>query len=305
MNIKHTRQNKPFQSSLLLRRQGGFTLVELMVGIVVGTIVAVGVFSTYRTTTQTVMTQRQVADMQQQMRGSQFLMERDIRATGYDPTGIGTPSTPLGVQDIRRYDGTIAEPNPVGAAELDPNGSPTLTVNYDLNADGIAEQITYLRYDIDSDGIVFDLVRRTGAANYELLAEGLEAIGFAYAFDADFDDKVDLQPPDPDTGNIIWAVDSDNDNDLDSALDTDLDGDIDGDDVEGGVPLINGPWNLADVPVDRIRMVRVWLLCRSTRPAKKAIIDTDRYLVGDRFVGPFNDTIRRRILEMNIRIRNL
>ena len=102
MRIKMMRakQNKQFHSSSLLHHQSGFTLVELMVGIVVSAIVAVGVFSSYKTTSQTVMAQRQVADMQQQMRGSQFVMAGDIRAAGYDPVGAGTPAAPLGVQDI-------------------------------------------------------------------------------------------------------------------------------------------------------------------------------------------------------------
>ena len=289
----HIRQKKQFQSSLPRHRQGGFTLVELMVGMVVASIVAVGVFATYRTTTQTVLTQRQVADIQQQMRGSQFVMEREIRAAGYDPEGVGTVAAPLGIQDIRRYS-REAEPNPVGPAQLDPNGSPTLTINFDLNADGVAEQSTYLVYDIDNNGI-WDLARNSGAG-FELLAESVEEIGFAYAYDDNSDDAVDLSPND----NIIWAVDSDNDNDLDLILDTNDDGSIDIAEVEaGGIGLV------PNVPVDRIRMVRVWLLCRSTRTAKKAIIDTDRYLVGDRVVGPFNDTFRRRMLEMSIRIRNL
>jgi type IV pilus assembly protein PilW len=199
----------------------------------------------------------------------------------------------LGLQDIRRY-GEEAEPNPVG---LDPNGWPALTLNFDLDADGLVDQVTYLLYDIDNNGI-FDLARSNGAC-FELLAESIEAIGFAYAFDADSDDAVDLY-----NNDIIWAVDSDNDNDLDLVLDRNLDGVIDGKDV-GGLALGGAPFNLADVPVDRIRMVRVWLLCRSFRTARKAIVDQNTYKVGDQIVGPFNDTFRRRMLEMSIRIRNL
>jgi type IV pilus assembly protein PilW len=206
----------------------------------------------------------------------------------------------LGVQDVRSYD-IAASPDPVGASELNPAGSPALTVDFDLDADGIAERITYLLYDMDNNGTV-DLARRDGGGCFTLLAESIEAIGFAYAFDADFDGKVDL---DTVNENIIWAVDSDNDNDLDRALDTNSDGEIDLNDTAGGLPLSGAPFNLADVPVQRIRMVRVWLLCRSARRAQKAMLDQSVYVVADQRIGPLNDDFRRRMLEMSIRIRNL
>lgn len=301
MNMKRVIPIKPFQRPHLQHHQDGFTLVELMVGMVVATIVAIGVFSAHRTTTHTVMTQRQVADMQQQMRGSMFVMEREIRAAGYDPIKVGTPATPLGVQDIRRYN-IVANPNPVGAGELNLAGSPALTVDFDLDADGVVEQSTYLLYDIDNNGIT-DFARRNGGACFELMAESIEAIGFAYAVDADFDGAVDLSP----NGHILWVVDSDNNNELDRALDVDDDGDIEMDDLTAPVLNMSVPHlnNETNVPVDRIRMVRIWLLSRSARSAKKKMIDQNTYLVGDQIIGPFNDTFRRRTLEMSIRIRNL
>jgi type IV pilus assembly protein PilW len=292
--------NRQFQRPLLRHHQSGFTLVELMVGLVVSTIVLIGAFSVHITTRQTVMTQRQVADMQQQLRGSLRLMEHDIRAAGYDPTGVGTPLAPLGIQDIRRYQ-VVPDPNPdpIAPGLLGPNEMPVLTVDFDMNADGVVEQHTYLLYDMDNTDTIDDLIRvvRVGGVApgcIELVAEGIQAIGFAYAMDADLDDAVDRSP----NGNIIWAVDSDNDNDLDRALDADDDGDIDIND------LAAAPVNLpADVAVDRIRMVRIWLLSRSTRSAKKAIFDQSTYVVGDQIVPPPGDTFRRRTMEMIIKIR--
>jgi type IV pilus assembly protein PilW len=290
---------KPWALMVGRQARSGFTLVELLVGIVIAGILTIGIYATYSTNRQTVMTQRQVADMQQQLRGSLYTMERDIRAAGFDPNGVATTLVPAGITDIRKY-AVVAEPSdPFGA--LDINGSPMLTVRCDSNSDGILEQSTYLLYDIGNDGIV-DLARTTdGGLTYDLVAEGIQAIGFAYAIDADLDGNIDtINPADPNS-HIIWAVDTNNDNLLDANLDVDDNGDID------SVDLTAGPAALAaaPVPLDRIRMVRIWLLSRSTRQAKKAILDNNQYVVGDKIIPPANDTFRRRTLMISIKCRNL
>ena len=289
-------QNKLFPRSARQHTTGGFTLVELMVGLVVTAIVTLGIFSTYDTTRKTVMAQRQVADLQQQLRGAMYIMARDIRSAGFDPTGIGTPAAPLGIQDVRKYN-IVVDPGAVGPADLNANGSPGLTVDFDLDSDGVKEQSIYLLYDVDADGIT-DLARSTdNGATFDLLAEGIQAIGFAYAIDNDLDGKLDTTA----AGNTIWAVDTDNDNKLDANLDGDDDGNIDADDFTAGVtPLAAGP-----VTLDRIRMVRIWLLGRSTRQAKVAMVDKNSYVVGAQLIPAANDNFRRRLLEMSFRGRNL
>ncbi len=281
---------------------GGFTLVELMVGIVVTAIVTIGVFSIYTTNRETVMTQRQTADMQQQLRGSLYIMEREIRAAGFDPDSAGTAAAPAGVTDVRRYN-IVADPDAVGTSDLNVNGSPALTVTFDLDSDGVLEQSTYLLYDIDADGID-DLARFTVAGGYELLAEGIQAMGLAYAIDNDRDGNLDTIDPGNPASNIIWAVDSDNDNLLDANLDVDDDGDIDIDDLNAGAVALAA----APVALDRIRMVRIWLLCRSTREAQATIseIDTGQFFViGHQDIARVNDNFRRRTLEMSVKCRNL
>lgn len=292
-------QNKLFPLSVQRHAFSGFTLVELMVGIVVAAIVSIAILSTHHTTRRTVMTQRQLADIQQQLRGSLYIMERDIRAGGIDITGVGTASAPLGIQDIRRYS---IESDPTPSAAPAPNGSPALTINYDLNSDGIIEQSTYLLYDVDSNGIV-DLVRDTGGG-YQLQAVGIEAIGFAYAIDANpVDGKLDTTA----TGNIIWAVDSDNDNQLDVHLDAQDDGDIDTDDDLNSDNILADATLPAPVTLDRIRAVRIWLRCRSEQQAKTAVGGSNSrpVVIGDRIIPPANDNVRRRSIVMSIACRNL
>jgi type IV pilus assembly protein PilW len=279
--------------------QKGFTLIELMVGLVVGSIVAIGVFSTYHTNQRSVMVQRQVADMQQQLRGSLYIMERDVRAAGFDPRKVGTPDT-LGITDVRRYN-IAAEP---AVPADDAAGSPTLEITYDIDEDGVLDQVAYLLYDIDADGIV-DIVRRTagaGGPNYGLLAEGMEAIGFAYAYDDDGDGNIDTDAG----GNTLWAVDSDNDNVLDRLLDADNDGDIDLDDDIDGDNVLNDAGAAVSVDLENIRMVRMWFLCRTNQQVRKGVqnVTAARYLVGDRIITPGNDNIYRRTTVVTVTIRN-
>ncbi|MFH0727566.1 MAG: prepilin-type N-terminal cleavage/methylation domain-containing protein [Pseudomonadota bacterium] len=291
-------KNKLFPLPADRRANSGFGLIELMIGMVVMSIVATGVFATFQTSRRSAMTQRQVADMQQQLRGSFYVMEKEIRGAGFDPTGAGPAAgTPAGITDIRKY-GIAATPNPPGAPNL--AGRPVLTMTFDRDqfgvSDGVLEQSTYLLYDIDNDGIV-DLARTTdGGITYDLVAEGIQDIGFAYAIDDDLDGFLDMSP----NGNMIWAVDSDNDNLLDLILDTNDDGVIDEGDITGGGVALAAP-----VALDRIRMVRIWLLCRSSRPTQQATIDSRSYLVGDRIVPAANDNFRRLTLEISTKCRNL
>jgi hypothetical protein len=178
-----------------------------------------------------------------------------------------------------------------------------------LTSVGALAQASYFLYDVDNDGSV-DLVRDTGAGPpYQLVAEGIEAIGFAYAYDADSDGVLDNSNPlDPTSGFILWAVDSDNDNFLDQTLDANNDGIIDlVDDINNNTILDDGPKLLTPVPVDRIRAVRVWLQCRSTRTAHKVVSDNTLapIVIGDRIITPPNDNVRRRTVEMSIICRNL
>ena len=285
----------------LLRGCSGFTLVELMVGMVVTAIVTIAIFATYNTNRQTVMTQRQVADMQQQLRGAMYIMQRDIRMAGFDPTGAGTAAAPAGIADIRRYQ-INADPPVAPTANL--GGSPALTLAFDSDSDGVLEQSTYLLYDIDNDGVV-DLANTADAGGtYNLVAQGIQAVGFAYAYDEDGDGELDNIG-----GDIIWAVDTDNDNQLDTNLDTNGDGVIDqGDDTDGN-NVIDGVALATPVPLDRIRVVRIWLLCRSTRPAQKVVSEANAanqfYVVGAQLIPHANDGFRRRLLEMSANCRNL
>lgn len=293
--------------TFLSHASGGFTMIELMVAMFVTSIFCLAMVITYIHHLRISDSIIQVSQMQQQLRGSMYLMERDIRIAGYDPLGAGI----FGVFNVQRWD--ITDNVTASAASVD--GSPSITIAYDWNpvnpatsGNGLAdERIAYRLFDEDNDGI-FELARDDGTLNPRpLLAEGIEAIGFAYAYDLDGDGELDRNG-----ANIIWAVDSDNDNLLDTNLDADGNGAIDlNDDMkhdfriddEDGAAALPTP-----VPVQNIRMVRIWLLARARDASKDFNNNGQQFLVGDQVVPPddngFRDNIRRLLLIRTVECRN-
>jgi type IV pilus assembly protein PilW len=65
----------------------GFSLIELMVAIAISSIVLAAIYSAYRSQLGTYVTQQTIVDMQQSARSAMYLMQREIRLAGYDPTG--------------------------------------------------------------------------------------------------------------------------------------------------------------------------------------------------------------------------
>ena len=286
----------------------GFTIIELLIAIIVTSIVGVAMVSNSISQQRAATMVRQVAQMQQQLRGAVYILEEDIRIAGYDPQSTGL----FGITDVRRYDITNEVTAPVVTAA--PLGSPALTLAYDFdpnnaatNSNGILDEPTfsYLLYDDNADNI-FDLARDTNGQR-QLVAEGIDAIGFAFAIDTDGDGELDRTP----NNNIIWAVDSDNNNTLDTNLDTNDDGNIDINDdgdnnyvieaADGAAGLINPP-----VPLNQIRMVRIWMVAR-TRNIDPQYNSTDQFVVGDRVVpaqaGGFQDNFRRQLMDHTVQFR--
>ena len=74
----------------LLKRPSGFTLIELMVAMVVGLIVAAIAMSMYVSLIRANATSIQVTRLTQSMQGALDVMERDIRRAGYFANAIST-----------------------------------------------------------------------------------------------------------------------------------------------------------------------------------------------------------------------
>lgn len=161
-----------------MRNEKGFTLIELLVAMAICGIVLAGISMAYRSQQKSALVQDQVCAMQQNLRASMQLMEREIRMAGYDPAGsAGAGIQTANAASIRItldiHDGTDNDADGI-VDELDEAG------NGDGDTNDINEDITYLRLDPDGDG-VFDLFRRDATvAGDQPIAENIDALNFVY-----------------------------------------------------------------------------------------------------------------------------
>ncbi len=273
------------QMSKLVNKRG-FSLMELLMAMVIAGVVMAAIYAVYYSQQKSHVTQEQILAMQQNLRAAIYIIERDIRMAGYDPTGSGKFGiTDIGLKDIDD--------------DLDVNGNSSLEFTIDRDEDGVLgpgdETVYYCIYDSPTnapDGKT-DLAQRYGGGGRQLLAENIEALGFAYAFDNNGDGQLDTTG----AGNIIWAIDSNNDNDLDVNLDTNDDGIIDINDNQAGAALAS------DVNRSRIRAIRIWILAR-TDIEDRGFRNTGTYVIANQRVIP-NNGFRRRLLATTVKCRNM
>lgn len=262
----------------------GFTLIELLVGIAISGIVMAAIYSAYDSQQKAHVTQQQVVDMQQNIRAAMYLMQSEIRMAGYDPTGnAGAKIIIADVGELRFQIDENEDGNPNPTSGTDPNEQIRYALTNDADGDGIA------------NGSPCNLGREIWVGGLQSVAEDIHAIGFAYAYDDDKNGQLDTSAG----GNVIWAIDSNNDGTLDMSLDTNDDGDIDTNDAAGGVALA------AVVNINRIRAVRIWFLARTGAPIR-GYSDTGTYVVGDRRITPVpGDSFQRRLLTASVKCRNM
>jgi type IV pilus assembly protein PilW len=68
-----------------MRKDRGFSLIELMVAMAIATILMAGTYTFYRSQLRSHVTQLVVVDMQQDARVAMYMMTREIRMAGCDP----------------------------------------------------------------------------------------------------------------------------------------------------------------------------------------------------------------------------
>lgn len=264
---------------------GGFSLLELLMAMAVSGLVTAAIVVVYTHQQKAYASHDLLASMQQNLRTALFHLERDLRMAGYNPTEKAADAGFVSISGNALGDA-------VSFSMDDNNNGNTRTPDGDT--DDSNERIRYALGDDDGDGDP-DLER-----NGWLVAENMEALGLAYACDADGDGRLDWvdknQNGQPDPEETIWAVDSDADGLVDSDLDANGDGVIDEHDdahdgrADGkisGRPLPDG----VEVSMDRIRAVRIWLLARTSRPVQGphgagGTAGGPAYVVGSRVIRP-------------------
>ena len=256
------------------QHSNGFTLIEVLVAMVVSMMVLGAVGTAFFGMQTTALNVDQRSNMALNSRGAMYLIEDSVRLMGFNPqrdiSGNNIVNTATGAfLSFNRND--LADP--INAAD------DTITIGLnaadDTGRDGFA------------DNGVTSLVIDGGN-----VADDIEAIRFAYAYDDDGDGNVDLSA----NNFIIWAIDSDDDGFLDTTLDTDDDGDIDAGDA------VNGGTLSPRVDISRIRAVKVWLVVRS-QDQLRGSPSGGTMVVGDQRYTP-NDDFAHNLFTTTVRCRN-
>lgn len=293
-----------------------------MLAMGIGAIALTAFWSTFQVHHKTYLNQEEIISMQQTLRVAMDMMARDIRLAGYDWNGKMGNQVSFFTLSPGQSNGYV------------PPGSPSrIQLAMDLNGDGdivgddspfdANEVVSYgfsASQDSNGDGIANKGAARLGrntnnGSGYQSLAENVQAIGFAYAFDADDDGypdfvdgnnngRQDLDEP------LVWAVDAD-ENGIWEYLDVNGDGVISGADLPGAA--LPAPGHTASIMGDehdglkvnseQIRAVRIWLLVRSEWQ-DTAYHNAATYVVG-RQVIQADDGYRRRLLSTTVLCRNM
>ncbi len=138
----------------------GFTLIEMLIAMAVGTLLLAAVSNTFINQRETYAIRDQVVVMQQNARGAMDFMIRELAMAGYDPSETSGA-------------GIVAA------------SATTIQATMDLNNDGDTgdtdEDVTYALYDAEGDGDL-DLGRDTGGGN-QLVAVNLQSLALVYTLD--------------------------------------------------------------------------------------------------------------------------
>ncbi len=154
-------------------RDHGFTLVELLIGMCVCSIIMTGVLSVQKSMQTSCTTQEQLSDVQQNIRASKYIIVREIRMAGYDPTEDADAEITAADSSSINFTLDIRD----AAFGSDPDG----------DTDDPNEDVTYSLFDCDGDGDL-DLRRQDPTvvpANAavpveQMIAENVEALDFVF-----------------------------------------------------------------------------------------------------------------------------
>ena len=267
----------------------GYTLIELLIAMALAAILITGIYQIHGARQKAHTKQKQAVEMQQNIRAAISLMKREIRMAGYDPAA----SDGLDNDEIAGIDNDEES----AGTGIHIAGLNMIQFSFDNDADmtvAPGEMVTYgfaNTYDGNKDGIAdagaAPLGRGTGAGTPIPIAESIQAVGFAYAFDNNNDGNLDTDDGTI-NGDIIWAYDS-NPTDGNDQLDRNL--------ATGSV-LTAGL-----VPLSNIRAVRIWILARTREPVR-GHYDNRTYAVGDRTISSA-DRHPRRLTRTTVYCRNM
>lgn len=172
----------------------GFTLIELLIALVLGLIVMAAIYEVYLIQQKSYTNQQSVAEMEQSLRASMFLLKREIQKAGFNPEP--NDNMTLGFVEATRTPPEVA-----------------FTFIGDMNDDGTVSpgETDGLRFTVYTSGGVQKLGRATLSSSspiafniIEPVAENIDALDFVF-FGLDGDKKPIILDDDG-NGNVTAGI---------------------------------------------------------------------------------------------------
>jgi type IV pilus assembly protein PilW len=144
-----------------VKRNQGFTVIELLMAVAIGGIVLGSVYSTYTSQQRSYQITEDVTAVQQNLRAAMCLMERELRMAGYDPKN----SNQFGFQAAGSYGRATNATNVYFTVDRDEEG--------DVD-DNDVEQIAFRLNGTELQKY------STGAVPWQTVAENISGVSFTY-----------------------------------------------------------------------------------------------------------------------------
>jgi len=141
---------------MIMKKQSGYSLVELLVSLVIGLIIMGGIYLSAISQERNMNIEDRLAEVQANLRSGLYILERDLRSVGYDPNCAFPPC--LGF--------TSATSTAIAFRRMDPNTN-------------VVQSIAYSLYDSQGDGDL-DLGRNVNGSGNQPVILNVDAIDFVY-----------------------------------------------------------------------------------------------------------------------------
>lgn len=177
-----------------VQNAAGFTLVELLIAMVVALIVSAAIYASYKVQQQSEKAQRQVTEIQQNLRAAMDMISREFKIAGYDPSYTGN----YGPLRTYSYNGntytngstTFIFTGDLCEEEDDPNDPNSPAISCQASSphagDPLTETYVYRHYDSDGDGYNDSITRipDVPGSSPAIIAENIEKLDFLYILDS-------------------------------------------------------------------------------------------------------------------------
>lgn len=127
-------------------KQTGVTLIELMIGVVVGLIILAGVLNVFVATIKSSSDALKSSRLNQEIRAAMSLISGDIRRAGYWGTAAAGSTNPF-----------MTATSKIAIQGYGGNAGACILFTYDLNADGTIDADEYMGYRFDSTNNEIDV----------------------------------------------------------------------------------------------------------------------------------------------------